>query len=272
MHKKALAVALSLAMASTVAMAAPTAVDVNGKTITVKEQEKVIQQIVNNGQKRTPELEMQVRNQMIQQAVLLQEANRLKLSTRSDVKDALNNARDQVLINALIADFAKKNPVNDADVKKFYDDQKKAYGDKEYKISVITVKTEADAKKVVDELKDGKAFDKVAKEMSIDKNAKDTGGKLDNWASSANFAPMIGYAVRNLDKNKYTEIPVRAGGVFHVIKVDDVRKAELFPSYDKSKDHYRNMLVQTKVQQNIQSLFQNAKIDVKPEATPAAKK
>ena len=177
MHKKALAVALSLAVASTVALAAPTAVTVNGKTISVQEQEKVIKQIVKNGQKRTPELEMQVRNQMIQQAVLLQEANRLKLSARSDVKDALNNARDQVLINALIADFAKKNPVNDADVKKFYDDQKKAYGDKEYKISVITVKTEADAKKAVDALKDGKAFDKVAKEMSIDKNAKDTGGK-----------------------------------------------------------------------------------------------
>ena len=266
MHKKAFAVALSLAMASTIAMAAPTAVTVNGKTISAQEQEKVIKQIVKNGQKRTPELEMQVRNQMIQQAVLLQEANRLKLSTRSDVKDALNNARDQVLINALIADFAKKNPVNAADVKKFYDDQKKAYGDKEYKISVIKVKTEADAKKVVDELMDGTSFEKVAKEFSIDKNAKETGGKLDNWASSANFAPMIGYAVRNLDKNKFTEIPVRVGGVFHVIKVDDVRKAELFPSYDKSKDHYRNMLVQTKVQQSIQSLFQKAKIDVKPEA------
>ena len=88
MHKKAFAVTLSLAMASTIAMAAPTAVTVNGKTISAQEQEKVIKQIVKNGQKRTPELEMQVRNQMIQQAVLLQEATRVKLSTRSDVKDA----------------------------------------------------------------------------------------------------------------------------------------------------------------------------------------
>lgn len=263
MQHKALAVALSLAMASTMALAAPTAVTVNGKTISAESQEKVIKQIVKNGQKRTPELEMQVRNQMIQQEVLLQEANRLKLATRSDVKDALQNARDNVLINALIADFAKKNPVNDADVKKFYEEQKKAYGDKEYKISVITVKTEAEAKKVVSELKDGMDFDDAAKKFSLDKKAKETGGKVDNWASSANFAPMIGYAVRNLDKNKYTEIPVRSGGVYHVIQVDDIRKAELFPSYDKSKDHYRNMLVQTKVQQSIQELFQKAKIDVK---------
>ena len=68
--------------------------------------------------------------------VLLQEANRKKLANRAEVRDAINNARDSVLINALIADFAKKNPVKDADVKKFYEEQKKAYGDKEYKVSV----------------------------------------------------------------------------------------------------------------------------------------
>ena len=267
MSKKALAVALSLAMASTMALAAPTAVSVNGKTISAQAQEKVIQQRVNNGQKRTPELEMLVRNQMIHQAVLLQEADRLKLTSRSDVKDAMNNARDQVVINALITEFTKKNSVTEADVKKYYDDQKMAYGDKEYKISFITVKTEADAKKVVEELDDGTSFEKVAKQFSIDKNAKENGGKLDNWVSSANFGPMIGYTIRNLKKKKYTEIPVREGNVFHVIKIDDVRDAELFPSYDdKTKEQYRNMLIQSKVQKYIQDLFQKAKINLKADA------
>ena len=266
MSKKALAVALSLAMTSTMALAAPTAVTVNGKTISAQAQEKVVKQFVNNGQTRTPELEMRVRNQMIQEAVLLQEANRLKLSSRSDVRDALNNARDQVLIKALFDDFAEKTTANDAEVKKFYDDQKKAYGDKEYKISFITVKTEADAKKVVEKLKDGQSFDKVAKEMSINKDAKETGGKMDLWTSSTTFAPTIGYVIRNLDKNKFTEIPVHMDGVFHVIKVDDVRKAELFPSYDKNKNHYRNMLIQSKVRKSLQDLLQKAKIDVKADA------
>ena len=73
---------------------------------------------------------------------------------------------------------------------------------------------------------------------------------------------MIGYAIRNLDKGAYTEVPVRANGLFYVIRVDDTRKAQLFPEYEKSKDHYRNMLVQTKVQENIQQLFQKAKINV----------
>lgn len=262
MKYKALVVGVSLAIASTFALAAPTAVTVNGKTISVQEQEKIIKQIVKNGQKRTSELEVQVRNQLIQQEVLLQEANRLKLAQRSDVKDAIEASRDNVLINALIADFAKKNPVKDADVKKFYDDQKKAYGDREYKISVITVKTDADAKKVVEDLKDGDKFDKVAKKYSLDESTKGNGGKIDKWASAANFPQMIGYAIRSTEKGKFTEVPIQSNGAFHIIKVDDSRKAELFPSYDKSKEHYRNMLVQTKVQANIQELFQKAKINI----------
>ena len=173
MQHKALVIGLSLALASTMALAAPTAVTVNGKTISAQAQEKIIQQIVKNGQKRTPELEMQVRNQLIQKEVLLQEANRKKLANRPEVRDAINNARDSVLINALISDFAKKNPVKDADVKKFYEEQKKAYGDREYKISVITVRTEADAKKVIDDLKDGDKFADVAKKYSIQNGYSD---------------------------------------------------------------------------------------------------
>lgn len=262
MQRKALVIGLSLALASTMALAAPTAVTVNGKTISAQAQEKIIQQIVKNGQKRTPELEMQVRNQLIQKEVLLQEANRKKLANRAEVRDAINNARDSVLINALIADFAKKNPVKDADVKKFYEEQKKAYGDKEYKVSVITVKTEADAKKVTEALKDGDKFADVAKKYSMDKSTKDKGGKIDSWTSSANFPQMIGLAIRSLDDGDYTEVPIRANGGYYIIRVDDSRKAQLFPEYSKSKDHYKNMLVQTKVQQNIQELFQKANIKV----------
>ena len=262
MQHKALVIGLSLALASTMALAAPTAVTVNGKTISAQAQEKIIQQIVKNGQKRTPELEMQVRNQLIHKEVLLQEANRKKLANRAEVRDAINNARDSVLINALIADFAKKNPVKDADVKKFYEEQKKAYGDKEYKVSVITVKTEADAKKVTEALKDGDKFADVAKKYSMDKSTKDKGGKIDNWTSSANFPQMIGLAIRSLDDGDYTEVPIRANGGYYIIRVDDSRKAQLFPEYSKSKDHYKNMLVQTKVQQNIQELFQKANIKV----------
>ncbi len=262
MQQKTLVAGLALALASTMAFAAPTAVTVNGKTISAKDQEAVIQQIVKSGQKRTPELEMQVRNQMIEREVLLQEANRLKLANRSEVKQALNNARDTVLINALVADYAKKSPVKDADVKKFYEEQKKIYGDREYKVSVITVKTEADAKKVTDALKGGDKFADVAKKYSVDTATKDKGGKIDTWASSARYPQMIGYAIRNLDKGAYTEVPVRANGLFYVIRVDDTRKAQLFPEYEKSKDQYRNMLVQTKVQENIQQLFQKAKINV----------
>lgn len=262
MQHKALVVGLSLALASTLALAAPSAVTVNGKTISAQAQEKIIQQFIKNGQKRTPELERQVRQQLILKEILLQEANRQKLANRAEVRDAINNARDNVLIGALTANFAKKNPVKEADVKKFYEEQKKAYGDKEYKVSVIAVKTEADAKKVTDALKDGDKFADVAKKFSVDTRTKDKGGQIDNWTSSANFPQLVGLAIRSLDDGDYTEVPVRANDGFYIIRVDDSRKAQLFPTYDKIKDRYRDMLVQTKVQQNIEELYQKANIKV----------
>ena len=262
MKQKALVAGLTLALASAVAFAAPSAVTVNGKTISAQAQEKVIQQIVKNGQKRTPELEMQVRNQLIQKEVLLQEANRLKLANRAEVRDAINNAHDTVLINALVADYAKKNPVKDADVKKFYEEQKKAYGDKEYKVSLISVKTEAEAKKVIDSLKDGDKFATVAKKYSLDKNTKDKGGQLDGWTSSANFPQPLAVAVRSLDEGDFTEVPVRVNNGYFILRVDDTRKAELFPTYEKSKDHYKNMLTQLNVNKQIQQLNEKANIKI----------
>lgn len=262
MKYKALVVGVSLAIASTFALAAPTAVTVNGKTISVQEQEKIIKQFVKSGQKRTPELEMQIRNELILQEVILQEANRLKLAQRPDVKDAIENSRKAVLMRALSAELAKKNPVKDADVKKFYDDQKKAYGDREYKISLITVKTDADAKKVVEDLKDGDKFDKVAKKYSLDESTKGNGGKIDKWTSVISLPQMIGYAIRSTEKGKFTEVPIQSNGVFYIIKVDDSRKTELFPSYEKSKEYYRNLLVQAKVNANIQELRQKAEVKI----------
>ena len=111
-------------------------------------------------------------------------------------------------------------------------------------------------------MKDGDKFADVAKKYSMDKSTKDKGGKIDSWTSSANFPQMIGLAIRSLDDGDYTEVPIRANGGYYIIRVDDSRKAQLFPEYSKSKDHYKNMLVQTKVQQNIQELFQKANIKV----------
>ena len=96
-----------------------------------------------------------MKNLLIQQTVLLQEANKAKIANKPDVKRAIENSRDQILIQGLAQDWAQKNPVSEADLKKAYDQDKAAYGDTEYQVRHILVKTQDEATKLVNFQKSG---------------------------------------------------------------------------------------------------------------------
>jgi peptidyl-prolyl cis-trans isomerase C len=76
----------------------------------------------------------------------MQEADKQGLSNSSDVKNQLELARQSIVIRALIADYLKKNPVSDADIKAEYDKFKAQAGDKEYHARHILVDKKEDAK------------------------------------------------------------------------------------------------------------------------------
>lgn len=44
------------------------------------------------------------------------------------------------------------------------------------------------------------------------------------------------------------KVPVQSPAGFHVVKVEDVRPAELYPKYEARKEELRHILLQRKVQ------------------------
>jgi peptidyl-prolyl cis-trans isomerase C len=124
MNTKYIAAAVLAAFAATAAQAEVQSFKVNGQLVTKDQQERIIQNLVNRGQPRTPQLESQVRNRLTSEIVLQQEAEKLKLSRRQDVKQAIEAARNAILTNAAVSEFIKKNPVSDADVKRTFENEK----------------------------------------------------------------------------------------------------------------------------------------------------
>lgn len=116
MDKKAIALGAALLIAAGAANAELKAFKVNGETVSVAEQKAVYDRAVAQGQPAGPELESQVKNLLIQQTALLQEAKKAKIQQNADVQRAIDNARNQILIQGLAQDWAKKNPVSDADL------------------------------------------------------------------------------------------------------------------------------------------------------------
>lgn len=259
MDKKVIALGAAALLIAGAANAELKAFKVNGETVTVAEQKAIYDRAVQAGQLAGEGLERQVKNLLIQQTVLLQEANKAKIANKPDVKRAIENSRDQILIQGLAQDWAQKNPVSEADLKKAYDQDKAAYGDTEYQVRHILVKTEDQAKNLISRLNKGADFGKLAQEFSEDTGNKGQGGLL-GWVVPRSFVPAFGASFTALKPGEIAQSPIRTQFGFHVVKLEAKRKAELYPSYESQKPVIRNALANQKVQMHFQDLIKKANV------------
>ena len=175
------------------------------------------------------------------------------------MKRAIDNSRDQILIQGLAQDWAQKNPVSEADLKKAYDQDKAAYGDTEYQVRHILVKTEDQAKNLISRLNKGADFGKLAQEFSEDTGNKGQGGLL-GWVVPRSFVPAFGASFTALKPGEIAQSPIRTQFGFHVVKLEAKRKAELYPSYESQKPVIRNALANQKVQMHFLDLIKKANV------------
>jgi peptidyl-prolyl cis-trans isomerase C len=251
---------LLLAMTAMVALPsfAQNVATVNGKPIPAAKVDQVVKQVVAQGKATdSPQLREAIKKDLIGREVLIQEADKQGVGTRPDVKNAIDNARQSIIINAMLADYIKKNPVKDADIKAEYDKYKAQVGDKEYHARHILVGTEDEAKQIIAKLKGGAKFEDLAKQ-SKDPGSAANGGDLD-WASPASFVPEFSKAMTSLQKGQITETPVHTQFGYHVIKLEDVRPAKV-PPLEEVKQQVAESLQQRKLAAFREELMKKAKI------------
>jgi peptidyl-prolyl cis-trans isomerase C len=231
---------------------------VNGKAIPSSRVDAVVKQVVAQGQQPdSPQLREAIKKEMIGREVMMQEAEKQGYSKDANVKTQLENARQAIFINALVADYVKKNPVSDADIKAEYDKFVAQTGNKEYHVRHILVETAAEADAVIAKLKGGAKFEDLAK-TSKDTGSAANGGDLD-WATPSSFPKVFSDAFVNLQKGQVTEKAVQTPNGFHVIKVDDVREAKL-PTLEEVKPQIADALTQKKLQGYQEELVKKAKV------------
>jgi peptidyl-prolyl cis-trans isomerase C len=231
---------------------------VNGKPIPSSRVDAIVKQVVAQGQAQdTPQVRDQIKKEVIAREVLMQEAMKEGYDKKADVKQALDNARQTIVINALAREYISKHPVTDAEVQAEYDKFKAQTGDKEYHVRHILVETEAAAKEIIAKLKGGAKFEDLAKQ-SKDQGTANSGGDLD-WAVPASFPPEFAAAVKGLQKGAITETPVHTSNGFHVIKVDDTRPAKL-PSLAEVKPQISEELANRKLAAYQEEMVKKAKV------------
>ncbi|MBR7783081.1 peptidylprolyl isomerase [Undibacterium luofuense] len=250
---------LVVLLATAVPAMAQNVATVNGKAIPAARLEAFVKQATAQGQQDSPQLREAIKRDLIVQEVVLQEAvkSAATLEKIPEVKSQLELARQQVLMEALMYDYAKKNPVSDAEIQQEYDRMKAQAGDKEYHIAHIQTDKEDEAKAIIAKLKAGAKFEELAKQ-SKDTGSAANGGDLD-WVVPSGLPPAFGQAFTALQKGQFTETPVKSDRGFHIIKVDDTRPIK-FPTLEEVKGQLGRGLQQRKVQQYQEGLLKKAKI------------
>lgn len=259
MQKKCLALAVSALMFTATAFAADVAT-VNGVTIPEAKMTYLIQHLAARGQQDTPELRAKLREDLIRNEIILQEAMKKGLDKNAEVQSQLEMARTQILFGAYINEHLKANPIADADMKAFYDKEVKAQfaGKKEYHARHILVATEAEAKTILADLKKGKKFEDLAKAKSTDKGSGANGGDL-GWSNPDDYVKEFSAAMVKLTKGKISDAPVKSQFGFHVIKLEDVRDLK-GPAYDEVKDEIQKELQSQMLQKLVTDLRSKAKV------------
>ena len=259
MNKHIAAAATSVLLGLSFAAAAQNVAIVNGKAVPKSRAEALTQQVARSGRPITPDVEQQIREEVIAREIFMQEAQKRGLDGSDDYKSQIELARQTILIRLLFTDFQEKNAVTDGDIQSEYDKFVAANGGKEYRARHILVETEEQAKAILASLKKGAKFEDLAKKQSKDPGSGANGGDLD-WSAPGNYVKEFSDAMVALKKGQVSEAPVKSQFGWHIIRVDDIREAQL-PSLQDVKPQIAQQLQQQRLANFQQELRNKAKVE-----------
>lgn len=219
-------------------------------------------------------LEKELVNQLVDMKVLTDAALKAGLEKDKDVQTAIAKSREQVLIQAFMMKQLS-SVVNEEAVKKKYDELVKKFNEnlknkKETRVRHILVADEKNAKSLLDKLKAGGDFQKLARENSTDTESAKNGGDLGYFVEGS-FVPEFEKAAADLAPGKYTQEPVKTQFGYHIIKVEDRRTARP-PKFEDVKAQLGQLVQQEAMMDLIKRLRDKASVEITGEAAKAEAK
>lgn len=178
---------------------------------------------------------------LIDTKLAAEDARRKKVPDEPEFKARLARIEEQVL-QRIVLSRAMKAGVTDADIRARYETMiKEMAGNEQIHARHILLETEDAAKAVIADLKKGRDFAALARERSTGPSASE-GGDL-GFFGKGQMVPAFEKAAFRLEKGQYTETSVKTQFGWHVIKLEDRKKAPV-PKFEEVEQGLRNDLSQ----------------------------
>lgn len=199
----------------------------------------------------------------VMEEVVKQAALNSGVDKKPEVKKMIDDARNQVIVRAFIAEQVTPK-LTDAALEKEYNELKTQFeerlkGKSEYKIRHIFVRDQEKANQALKRLNAGEDFLKVAREMSEDQQTAQEGGDLGYVIEGA--SPEFDKALQSLKPGAYTKEAIKTENGYHIIKLDDKRKAKV-PPFKDVKSSLQQRLAAKVTQDLVKKLRDKANVEV----------
>jgi peptidyl-prolyl cis-trans isomerase C len=241
---------------------------VNGKTLTEADLALAEADIGNDLGSLPPDARRRILVEyLIENQLFADAADGQKLATGPVFDERMQYWRRRTLRD-IYFEKTVRGSIQEADAKKFYDDQvKNIKPEEEVRARHILVEDEKLANEIADKLKKGGDFAALAKEHSKDPGSKENGGDL-GFFGKQQMVPEFETAAFALTAGQVSA-PVKSQFGFHIIKLEEKRTKPL-PTFEQVKERILASMVHKKAQEVGTGLRDKAKIDYIDEAVKKA--
>ncbi len=245
---------------------------VNGENVTDQDVKALLRAIPGaTFNQLPPQNQKKVIDQAIERKLLANEAVKSGIEKSAEFKRAIEAIKKDLALEFWMKKIYQDTTVSEKEIKKYFEDNAdKFVKPSRAKARHILVKTEDEAKKIIDELKGlkGKAlvdkFAELAKTKSVGPSGKD-GGEL-GWFGQRQMVKPFSDATFALKKGEITKTPVKTQFGYHVILLED-KEVGKKATYEEVKPQIENAIKMDKFRKAVSAkakkLRKNAKIELK---------
>ncbi len=271
MKKMLVSGVVAISLAATAIMASEVLATVNGKPITKQEVNSILKAAGVTYEQLNPELKQKVVDQAIERELLKEYAAKSGVEKSKEFKETLKKIKQDLALEVWMKKQFDSIKVSDKEAKEFYNKNiDKFKRPQTVHARHILVKSEEEAKKIIEELKSTpkdklkEKFIELAKTKSIGPSGKN-GGDLGYFGHKQMVKPFSDAAFK-LNAGEFTKTPVRTQFGYHVIYVEDKKPAKTV-TFEEVKDKIKQQLKMDKFQEVVSKkaaeLKKSAKIEKK---------
>jgi peptidyl-prolyl cis-trans isomerase C len=198
-------------------------------------------------------------DQMIDARLLVAEARKSGLDKDPAVQRQVAAAEDRALQTAMLNKEVGPSVTEEAVHARYDQDIAGKPGEEEVHAKHILVDNEAEAKKIIAQLKGGGDFSALAKQYSKDPSGAQQGGDL-GFFKKDEMVPEFAAAAFALQPGQVSPEPVHTQFGWHVILLVERRRAEP-PSFDQAHDELRQKMIQEGVQKAVAKARASASVE-----------